>query len=72
MRNSMKLDEVSKMLEDNAVVPIWPQAGQALGLTRGAAYRGGVSGDIKTIRVGKVYRVPTQWLREQLGLVRSA
>jgi hypothetical protein len=68
----MTANEVHKMLEDNAVVRLWPDAGQALGLTRGAAYRGGVSGDIKTIRVGKVYRVPTQWLREQLGLARSA
>jgi hypothetical protein len=68
----MKFEEVSKMLEDNAAVPLWPQAGKALNLTRGAAYRGGVSGAIKTIRVGKVYRVPTQWLREQLGLARSA
>jgi hypothetical protein len=68
----MTANEVHKMLENNAAVPLWPQAGQALGLTRGAAYRGGVSGDIKTIRVGRVYRVPTQWLREQLGLARSA
>jgi hypothetical protein len=68
----MTADEVDKMLKDNAAVPLWPDAGKALHLTRGATYRGGVSGDIKTIRVGRVYRVPTQWLREQLGLARSA
>jgi hypothetical protein len=68
----MKLYEVHKMLEDNAAVPLWPEAGQALGLTRGAAYRGGVNGDIPVIRVGRLMRVPTQWLREQLGLARPA
>jgi hypothetical protein len=68
----MTADEVDKMCRDNAAVPIWPQAGQALGLTRGAAYRGGVTGDIRVIRVGRLKRVPTQWLREQLGLARPA
>jgi hypothetical protein len=68
----MTANEVHKMLENNAAVPLWPQAGQALNLTRGATYRGGVSGDIRVIRVGRLMRVPTQWLREQLGLARSA
>jgi hypothetical protein len=68
----MRLDEVHRMLENHAAVPLWPEAGRALGLTRGAAYRGGVSGDIRVIRVGRLMRVPTQWLREQLGLARSA
>jgi hypothetical protein len=71
-RIPVRLDEVNQMLNENAAVPLWPQAGQALGLTRGAAYRGGVSGDIRVIRVGRLMRVPTQWLREQLGLARSA
>jgi hypothetical protein len=68
----MTANEVHKMLENHAVVPLWPEAGQALGLTRGAAYRGGVTGDIRVIRVGRLKRVPTQWLREQLGLARPA
>jgi hypothetical protein len=68
----MTEDEARKLLDSNTVVPLWPEAGQALGLTRGAAYRGGVTGDIRVIRVGKLKRVPTQWLREQLGLARSA
>jgi hypothetical protein len=68
----MKVDEVHKMLQDNAAVPLWPEAGKALGLTRGAAYRGGVTGDIKVIRVGRLKRVPTSWLRQQLGLEPTA
>jgi hypothetical protein len=68
----MKVDEVHQLLEDNAAVPLWPEAGKALGLTRGAAYRGGVTGDIKVIRVGRLKRVPTSWLRNQLGLEPTA
>jgi hypothetical protein len=45
----MTANEVHTMLEDNAVVPLWPEAGRALGLTRGAAYRGGVTGDIRVM-----------------------
>jgi len=67
----MRIDELHKLLDEHAVVPLWPTAGQALGLTRGAAYRGGITGDIKVIRVGRIKRVPTAWLREQLGLARS-
>jgi hypothetical protein len=68
----MKLEEAHKMLDDNAAVPLWPEAGQAPGLTRGATYRGAVTGDIKVIRVGRLKRVASSWLRDQLGLARSA
>jgi hypothetical protein len=68
----MKLEEVQRLLEENAAVPLWPEAGQALGLTRGATYRGAVAGDIKVIRIGRLKRVASSWLREQLGLARSA
>jgi hypothetical protein len=63
----MKVD-FHKMLEENVAVPLWPHAGQALGLTRGAAYRAGVTGDIKVIRFGRLKRVPTAWLRQKLEL----
>jgi hypothetical protein len=39
----MKADEIRKMLDDNLVVPLWPQAGQALDLKRGQTYRGAAS-----------------------------
>jgi hypothetical protein len=48
----MTADEVRKMLDEKAVVPVWPEAGQALDLTRGQAYRGAASGDIQTIGLG--------------------
>jgi hypothetical protein len=68
----MTAHEVEKMLGDAAAVKLWPEAGRALNLTRGAAYRGAVNGDIKVIRVGKLMRVPTSWLRQQLGIEQLA
>jgi hypothetical protein len=64
----MKADEIRRMLDERLVVPLWPQAGQALELTRGQAYRGAAAGDIHTIRVGRLMRVPTAWLKAKLGL----
>jgi len=49
-----------------------PEAGEALGLTRGHTYRCAASGDIKVIRVGRLMRVPTAWLRQKLGIEQSA
>jgi hypothetical protein len=62
------VDEICKMLDSHAAVPLWPDAGKALGLTRGHTYRGANTGDIKVIRIGRLIRVPTSWLRQQLGL----
>jgi hypothetical protein len=64
----MKADEIRKMLDDNLAVPLWPQAGQALDLKRGQTYRGAAAGDIHTIRIGRLMRVPTAWLKAKLGL----
>jgi hypothetical protein len=68
----MKADEIRRMLDEHLVVPLWPQAGQALELTRGQVYRGAAAGDIHTIRVGRLMRVPTAWLKAKLGLVEAA
>jgi excisionase family DNA binding protein len=68
----MKLAEVQKMLDENAAVPVWPEAGKALGLTRGAAYQAAQSGDLPTIRFGRLLRVPSAALRAMLKLETSA
>ena len=68
----MTADEISKMLDRHAVVPLWPDAGKALGLKRGHAYAGANAGDIKVIRIGRLKKVPTSWLRDKLGLARPA
>jgi hypothetical protein len=62
------MDNYSKLLKDNAVLPLWPETGRILGLQRGATYAAAKSGDIKTIRIGRLWKVPTAWLRQRLEL----
>jgi hypothetical protein len=63
-----EMDELAKLLKDNAVIPLWPETGRVLGLSRGAVYSAAKSGDIRTIRVGKRLKVPTAWLKAKLDL----
>ena len=62
------MDEIQKLLNDNAALPLWPETGTLFRMSRPATYRAAASGDIKTIRLGRLMRVPTSWLREQLGI----
>ena len=48
------------------VIPLWPNAGQALGLSRNATYDAARRGEIPTIRFGKLIKVPTAALRRML------
>ena len=67
------MHEIRKLLTENAVLPLWPQTGKTiLGLSRGATYAAAGRGDIKTIRLGRLKRVPTAWLRQKLGLDEPA
>ena len=55
--------------EKEPTVPIWPTAGKALGLGRGATYAAAARGDIPTVPTGgHKKRVPTAKLRQMLGL----
>jgi hypothetical protein len=47
------------------MVPLWPDAGQALGLKRGQTYDRAKDGTIPTKRYGKLLRVPAAWLAQQ-------
>jgi hypothetical protein len=67
----MSLEDVRKMLASKAAVPLWPEAGTALDLRRGATYAAAERGEIRTLRYGRLLKVPTSWLREQLGLTES-
>jgi hypothetical protein len=62
------MDEIAKLLNENVVLPLWPETGKVLGLRRGATYAAAQSGDIKTIRFGRLLKVPTAWLRHKLDL----
>jgi hypothetical protein len=50
------------------MVRLWPDAGQALGLTRNQTYDCANRGEIPTVTFGKLKRVPIGWLRRQGGL----
>ena len=62
------MDEIRKLLNENAVLPLWPQTGRVLGLRRGATYAAAQSGEIRTVRFGRLLKVPTPWLKAKLGL----
>jgi hypothetical protein len=62
------MDDFPKLLKEKAVLPLWPEAGQILGLRRGATYAAARSGEIRTIRIGRLLKVPTAWLKAKLEL----
>jgi hypothetical protein len=62
------MDEIKQALNEKLAVPLWPTAGQALDLRRGATYRAAAEGSIPTLAVGRLKRVSTSWLRQKLGL----
>jgi excisionase family DNA binding protein len=65
-------DDLNKTLRNKAVLTLWPETAKILGLTRGAVYRAAVSGDIKTVRFGRLHRVPVAWLKRHLGIKDAA
>jgi hypothetical protein len=54
--------------EEQPTVSVWPAAGEALGLSRSAAYEAATRGDIPVIRLGRRVVVPTAALRRLLQL----
>ena len=66
------MDDLRKLLTENAVLPLWPDSGTILRLSRNATYAAAARGDIKTIQLGRLKRVPSAWLKAKLGLDESA
>jgi hypothetical protein len=64
--SSMK--EVRKLLESRALLPLWPDVGNILGLSRNATYAAAQRGYIRTIELGRLKRVPSNWLKSKLEL----
>jgi hypothetical protein len=60
--------DVRKLLTENAVLPLWPETGQLLGLSRASVYKGAEDGRIKTVPFGRLKKVPTAWLRRVLEI----
>jgi excisionase family DNA binding protein len=53
-------------LSDQRLVLGVPEAGRLLGLSRNGAYEAAKRGDIPTIRIGRLLRVPVRALEEML------
>jgi hypothetical protein len=65
------MEDFAKLLNENATLPL-ERAGQILGLKRGATYAAARAGEIRTIRFGRLLKVPTAWLKQRLGLDEPA
>jgi excisionase family DNA binding protein len=57
-------------LEPSATMTV-EQAGQLLGISRGAAYRAAANDQIPTIRLGRRLLVPTARLHQLLGIAAN-
>jgi hypothetical protein len=64
--------QLRQMLDEKLVVSLWPVAGTALGLKRGATYAAAQTGAIETLDISRKKQVATSWLREKLGIAKSA
>ena len=64
----MKLQQALTEIMTKPVVPLWPQVGLVLDMSRGSVYEAARNGDIDTIRVGHRIKAITAPLRRKLGL----
>lgn len=72
MFHAMTTNHVLPEPEDRPTVPVWPTAGQALGLSRSSTYLAAQRGDLPgLLRIGGRYMVATAALRRALGLDRD-
>jgi len=62
------MNNLTKALNENAVMKLWPDVGTLLGMKRGATYAAAKRGEIPTVKIGHFRRVPTALLRRKLGL----
>jgi hypothetical protein len=63
------MEEIKRLLNENVVLPLWPETGKTiLGLSKGSTYAAATRGDIRTVQLGRLKRVPTAWLKQKLGL----
>ena len=56
-------------IRGKATIPLWPDAGRLLGVSRNVAYDAARRGAIPTLKLGKNIRVPVPKLLAMLGVV---
>ena len=64
-------EEIRKAILEKLSVPLWPHAGRALNLQRGATYAAAAAGKIPTLDVSRKKDVPSEWIRNKLNLRQS-
>ena len=50
------------------LIPLWPDAGKIAGLSRGSTYKAAARGEIPTVRIGGLIRVPLRKWQRLLGI----
>lgn len=62
--------KVPTLSDESYTVPLWPTAGEAIGISRSTAYKLARTGKfpVRVLRLGASYRVITADLRELLGI----
>ena len=53
--------------QERVTMRLWPEAGNRLGLSRGATYAAAQRGEIPTVRVGNLILVPIRPFEEKFG-----
>ena len=61
------MNQIEKKLRSNLVLPLWPDTGEILNLRRNATYAAAARGDLPTIRIGRLLRVPVRALEAMLN-----
>lgn len=66
--NMMTLEEAMMEIRTKPVVPLWPQVGLVLGLSRGGVYAAAARKEIDVMEVGRLKKAVTAPLRKRLGI----
>jgi hypothetical protein len=65
---TVKLQDALEQIMTKPVVPLWPQVGLVLDMSRGSVYEAARNGEIDTIRIGHRIKAVTAPLRKKLGI----
>jgi hypothetical protein len=68
----MELAQILEEIRQKPVVPLWPHAGKALGVSRGAIYAAAARNEIEVVRIGKSIKAISAALRKQLRIDDAA
>lgn len=59
---------IPEALKGKATIPLWPEAGQIVGLSKNSTYAAARAGELPTLRMGQKWLVPVGPLLVLLGI----